>query len=70
MHTHIVGDNAPADPDNQTNDFAKGRVSTGRNARTYSTVCVCMYLYHGVARLTHSQHTLVLIVEKLKLQPG
>ena len=36
-YDYSVGDNAPVrteDPDNQTNDIAKGVVSTGRDART------------------------------------
>jgi hypothetical protein len=46
--------NAPArteDPDNQTNDIAKGVVSTGRDARTVRFVFVSICC--GVARLTN-----------------
>jgi len=56
-----VGDNAPTrteDPDNQTNDIAKGGVCTGRDARTVRFVFVSICC--GVARLTNiqiSQHT-------------
>src|SRR5882762_9435704 len=55
-HHIIVGDNAPTrteDPDNQTNDIAKGGVCTGRDARTVRFVFVSICC--GVARLTNIQ---------------
>jgi len=60
-HGRGVGDNAPTrteDPDNQTNDIAKGGVCTGWDARTVRFVFVSICC--GVARLTNiqiSQHT-------------
>ena len=56
----FVGDNAPTqteDPDNQTNDIAKGEVCTGQDARTVRSVFVSICC--GMARLTNiriSQH--------------